>query len=49
MYIVLLVWSVYFLWIMDVVIVHVGFWLDEVGVACVACCKMVMLEQFSKI
>lgn len=38
-----------FLWIMDVVIVHVGFWLDGVGVACVACWKFVKLEQVSKV
>lgn len=31
------------------VIVHVGFWLDEVGVACVACWKFVKLEQVSKV
>ena len=34
------------------VIVHVGFWLDGVGVACVACVacwKFVKLEQVSKV
>ena len=31
------------------VIVHVGFWLDGVGVACVACWKFVKLEQVSKV